>query len=78
MKKFDIQVLLDEREKTLTVEEDSTPGSYRISESFKFISRIFRDTDGRWKSLEVTDLSPADINTIGEEIELYLQDQANR
>lgn len=76
MKSFEIKVILNDTEQLLTAQEDRNLDTYLITKNQKFITRLFRDTEGRWKTHEVSDLSPSDINTIGEEIKSYLN--ANR
>ncbi|WP_423146200.1 hypothetical protein [Rubrolithibacter danxiaensis] len=74
MKTFEIKPVLNDKISTLTVQEDTSPGSYIVTKNQKFVTRLFKDTDDRWKTREVSDLNPSDINTIGEEIDLYLED----
>jgi hypothetical protein len=71
MKSFEIKAIIGENEETLTVQTEATPDSYRVTKNQKFIARVFKDVDGSWKTYEVSDLNPSDINTIGEEIEIY-------
>ena len=74
MKTFKIVAVIGEEAETFTVKEETTAGSFIINKDQKFVTRVFKDTAGRWKSREVSDLNPADLNTIGEEIDLYLND----
>ena len=54
----------------MDVQEDkSRSGTYVISQNQKFVARVFKDTDGRWKTVEISDLSPSVVAAIGEEIE---------
>jgi len=69
MQTFDIKLFIDNVEQNLQIQEDKTPGNYIVNENLKFIARIFKDTDGKWKSVGISDLSPSIIDSIGKEIE---------
>lgn len=70
MRKFEIKLFIDNIEQTLQVQEERSPaGTYLVNQEQKFIARIFKDTDGRWKTREVSEQSPSVIQSIGEEIE---------
>ena len=71
MRTFGINTIIGGQRTSLMVQEESIRDSYVIKNGQKFVSRIYRNTDGNWKSYEVSDLSPADINSIGTEIEAY-------
>jgi hypothetical protein len=73
MKIFNIKAMIGDTELPFTINEESTSGSYVVTKDQKFLARIFKDVDGSWKTYEVSDLNPSDINTIGEEIEIYLK-----
>lgn len=74
MRSFEIKLFIDEIEQTLQVQEEKTPaGTYLINRDQKFVARIFKDTDGQWKSVEVTDQSPSVIQAIGQEIERNIE-----
>ena len=75
MKTFNIKAIVDDTEYTFHIQEESTSQSYIVTQRQKFLARIYKETDGRWKTYEVSDLNPSDINTIGEEIDIYLSKQ---
>jgi hypothetical protein len=65
-----ISLFLGEVEEQFQVAEDkSLNGTLLIQQDQKFIARIFKDTDGRWKSREVSDVAPAVLHAIGEKAE---------
>lgn len=69
----EIKLFIDNIEQTLEVQEEKVSGgTYLINKDQKFIARIFKDTDGHWKTREVSDQSPSVIQSIGEEIEKHL------
>ena len=77
MKTFNINAIVGDTEFTFDIQEESTAQSYIVTQKQKFLARIYKETDGSWKTYEVSDLNPSDINTIGEEIEVYLSKQEN-
>ena len=70
MQTQDIKLFINNVEQTLHIQEDKTPGCFVVTQNSKFIARIFRDSDGKWKSIEISDLSPSVIESIGKEIQL--------
>jgi hypothetical protein len=72
MRTFEIKVADGEDEEVYTVQEESSAGTYLITKNQKFITRLFKDADERWKTREVSDLAPAEVNSIGTEIENHL------
>ena len=70
MQTFEIKLFIDNIEQNLQVQEEKAPAdTYLITQDQKFIARIYKDTDGRWKTREVSDQSPSVIQAIGEEVE---------
>ncbi len=70
MHTFKIKLFVNNVEESMDVQEDkSRSGTYVISQNQKFVARVFKDTDGRWKTVEISDLSPSVVAAIGEEIE---------
>lgn len=69
MQAFELKLFINNIEQTLQVQEDKAPGNFVITQDLKFIARIYKDADGRWKSVEISDLSPSVIESIGKEIE---------
>ncbi|WP_207533106.1 hypothetical protein [Desertivirga arenae] len=69
MQTIEIKLFINNVEQTLQAQEDKVPGNFVITQNLKFIARIFKDVDGRWKSVEISDLSPSVIDSIGTEIE---------
>jgi len=74
MKTFKIKAIIGDTELPFTINEESS-GAYVVKKDERFLARIYKETDGRWKTYEVSDLSPSDVNTIGEEIEIYLTEE---
>jgi len=73
MRTFQIKAFIGDVETPFEVQEETT-GVFVISSNQKFVARLFKDPDDRWKTLEVSDLTPADINTLGGEIEHYMHE----
>lgn len=70
MESFEIKLFISNLEETFQIQEDKTPsGTYLVTQNQKFITRLFRDADGKWKSREISDISPSIIEAIGAEIE---------
>lgn len=69
MQTTEINLFINNIEQTLQVQEDKANGKFIVSQNLKFITRIFKDSDDKWKSAEVSDLSPQVIEAIGKEIE---------
>ncbi|KAA8485011.1 hypothetical protein BDE36_2281 [Arcticibacter tournemirensis] len=68
MQTFEIKLFIDNIEQTLQVQEENiAAGTYIVHQDQKFIARIYKDTDGRWKTREVSEQSPSVIQSIGEE-----------
>lgn len=78
MRTFNIKAFFRDTERVLSIHEESTAQTFVVRDDQKFLTRIYKETDGRWKTVEVSDLSPSDINTIGEEIDIYLDEQENQ
>lgn len=74
MRTFQISAMIGENETAFNVQEE-TGGKFLITKNQKFITRLYKDTDGRWKTSEVSDLSIADVNTLGEEIDIFLNEE---
>ncbi|WP_374164689.1 hypothetical protein [Arcticibacter sp. MXS-1] len=73
MQLFEITLFIDNIEQTLQVQEDKTASNtYLVNKDQKFIARIFKDTDNRWKSREISEQSPSVLQSIGEELEKVL------
>lgn len=73
MKKFQINAIIGEKEAVFHVQEE-TGNTFLITKDQKFITRLYKDAGGRWKTSEVSDLSTADVNTLGEEIDIFLNE----
>lgn len=70
MQSFELTLFVDNVEQTLQVQEDKvSSGNYVVTRDQKFVARIFKDTDDRWKTREISDQSPSLIQSIGEELE---------
>lgn len=69
MQSFEIKLFIANLEETFQVKEESPVGTFIVSQNQKFISRLYKDSDGKWKSREVSDISPNILEAIGMEIE---------
>ncbi len=75
MQAFEITLFIDNIEQTLQVQEETAAsGTFLVNKEQKFVTRIFKDTDGRWKSREISEQSPSVIQSIGEEIDNVLSE----
>ncbi|WP_256014300.1 hypothetical protein [Desertivirga xinjiangensis] len=72
MQSFEIKLFIANLEETFQVKEENPVGTYIVSQNQKFISRLYKDSDGRWKSREVSDISPNILEAIGAEIEQHV------
>ncbi|WP_207425207.1 hypothetical protein [Pedobacter sp. SYSU D00535] len=69
MQQFEIKLFINNVEECMQVQEDKAPsGTYLITQNQKFIARVFKDSDGKWKTREISDLSPSVVEAIGLEI----------
>lgn len=76
MQTFEIRLFIDNIEQTLQVQEEkTTAGTYVIYKDQKFIARIYKDADGRWKTREVSEQSPSVIQSIGEEADKVIRNK---
>lgn len=69
MQTHELKLFINNVEQDLQVQRDKESGVFIINQQQKFIARIFKDGDRRWKSVSISDLSPSVIEAIGLEID---------